>query len=245
MNRVASVALGLGMLALFTTACSAHDAPAAQSDVAPGGSGGERRFAVTGFDSVGLSGAANADIRVGPGFSVVATGTPAALDKLRVRKKGSGLDLGLKRGVSLLRGERVHFTITMPRIAAASIGGSGSITVDRVPEGAFEGNIGGSGTLVVRGMNVSSASFNIGGSGDVTATGRARRTAISIGGSGDIHNAGLVAEQAEVTLAGAGDVAANATRSAQVTLVGSGNVTITGGAKCEVTKMGSGSVRCG
>lgn len=243
MKRIVSdLGIGLAALALPLAACSAHGGD--DRGVTPTGSGGERRFAVSGFDTVGLSTSADVDIHVGPGFSVVATGTPAALDRLRVRQDGHGLDLGQQKGVTWSRGDKVRFAITMPRIAAAAIGGSGSITVDRVQGDRFEGSIGGSGRLTVGGMQVDRAEWSIGGSGDIAATGRARATTVSIGGSGNVRAAGLRTDTAEVTIAGAGDVQANAARTAKVTIVGSGNATITGGAKCQVTKMGSGKVNC-
>ncbi|SEN52664.1 Putative auto-transporter adhesin, head GIN domain [Sphingomonas gellani] len=244
MIRPTYAALTIALATLSITACSAKSISGG-SDVPATGSGGERRFAVSGFDEVGLSTSADVDIRVGPDFSVVATGAPAALDKLRVRKSGNTVDLGQERGVSWSRGDTLHITITMPRIKGASIGGSGSISVDRVAGDSFDGNIGGSGRLSLAQVNVTTASFAVGGSGAIDAAGHARRTEVSIGGSGKVRNSGLVAEDADITIAGAGDVQVNATRAASVSLVGSGDVTVTGGAKCKVSKMGSGKVRCG
>jgi hypothetical protein len=238
--------LAIGLIAAVAplAACSAEASDGNGTEVPATGSGGERRFAARDFDMVGLSSSADVTVSVGPTFSVVATGSPAMLDRLRVRQNGHSLDLGTKKGVWSGGGEQVHFVVTLPRLTGAAIGGSGSITVDRVAGDSFEGNIGGSGHLTVNNMQVRRASWNIGGSGDITAAGRAGETSVSIGGSGKVRNAGLRADTAEVTIAGAGNVAANAARTADVTIVGSGDVVITGGAKCQVTKMGSGSVRC-
>lgn len=232
------------LAALALPACSGASA-ADETGVPATGTGERRTFAVRDFDEVALAAVGDVEVRTGGDWSVTATGSSAALDRLRVTKDGDTLKLDRRRGVTWPNGEKIRFLVTMPRIAGASIGGAGSITVDRAAGQAFEGNIGGSGRLDIRGMEVESASFNIGGSGDVTAAGRARALEVSIGGSGNVRALPLSTETAEVTIAGAGRVDATASRTADVTLMGSGDVRIAGGAKCSVTKMGGGNVRCG
>lgn len=245
MPRLPLLAAALATVALPVAACSMSWSDDQGSAVAPSGTGGTRSYAVRDFDAVALGAAGDVDVRVGGDWSVTATGTPEALDKLSVGRDGDTLKLGRRNGVSWGRGDKVRFTVTMPRIDEASIGGSGSITIDRVPGGDFEGNIGGSGKLDVRGLAVEKAEFSIGGSGTVLAAGRARSLEVNIGGSGDVDVAPLSVETADITIAGAGKVNATASAHADVTILGSGNVTVGGGAKCSTTKMGVGNVRCG
>lgn len=245
MIRRHSAALFLAMLAVPVAACSMSWSDDDGQGVAAQGSGGERSWPVRDFDKVALGGAGDVEVRVGPAWSVSATGSPAALDTLIVERDGSTLKLQRKRGIQWGKDTKVRFLITLPRITEANIGGSGSITIDRVPEGSFEGNIGGSGRLEVHGMAVDKADFSIGGSGDVAADGRARSVEVAIGGSGRVRTTGLRAETGEITIAGAGNVDANIASTAEVTIMGSGNVNVTGGARCKVTKMGAGKVNCG
>ena len=231
------------LAAIALPACSF--ASGEEAGVQPTGGGDRRSYAVRDFDRVALAAVGDVEVRTGGEWSVVATGAPAALDRLRVTKDGRTLKLDRNRGADWPQGARVRFVVVMPRITGADIGGAGSITVDRATGDAFEGNIGGSGRLDVRGLDVGNASFNIGGSGDVTAAGRARQLEVSIGGSGNVRALPLATEVAEVTIAGAGRVDATASGTADITIMGSGDVTIAGGAKCEVTKMGGGTVRCG
>ena len=65
----------------------------------------------------------------------------------------------------------------------------------------------------------------------------ARQWAINLGG--------LASRTTDVSIAGSGNVRANASESANVSIMGSGDVDISGGAKCKVSKAGSGNVRCG
>lgn len=241
--------IALALLAMPVAACSfnwsSDDEQDDSSGVAATGSGGTRTYTVSDFDSVGLAAGGDVEVRVGPAFSVTATGDPATLDKIRVERKGSSLSLGWKRGINWNGTGKVRYLVTMPRITGADIGGSGTITVDKAEGDKFEGNIGGSGKLDIRGMKVDKAGFAIGGSGDIAAAGTARSLEISVGGSGNVRAQPLRTETAEVNIAGAGDVQATATRTAEINILGSGDVTITGGAKCEVSKMGSGKVHCG
>lgn len=247
MIRPVHFPLLLALAAVPVAACSYSWGDDGGGDgVAPSGSGDTRHYPVTGFSKIGLGGGGDVEVRVGPAYSVTATGDPATLDRIKVERDGETLELGWKKGVSW-NGSRgkVRYLVTMPRIAEASIGGSGSITVDRVEGQAFEGNIGGSGRLDVRGLKVDKTSFSIGGSGNVAAAGTTRDLDVSIGGSGKLLLQPLAAETADLTIAGAGDIQATVRRRAEVTILGSGNVTVTGGAKCEVTKMGAGRVNCG
>ena len=226
-------------------ACSAHWNDDGKPGIAPSGSGGERHYAAAGFDTVALGAPADVAVNVGGGWSVVATGTPAALDKLKVMRDGRGLHIEARRNILWTTGDHVRVVVTMPRISGADIGGSGSITVDRAEGPVFTGNIGGSGALDVRALRVQKARFAIGGSGDVKAAGSANQLDVSIGGSGNVDARPLVAETANVSVAGSGGLRATVRRSASVSIVGSGDVSIGGGAKCSVSKMGSGDVRCG
>lgn len=248
MIRAVQLPVLLALLAVPVAACSfswASDSDG-QEGVAPTGAGATRTYPVEGFDTVALGAGGDVEVRVGPAYSVTATGAPATLDKVKVERDGDTLKLGWRRGVRWTGGQdKVRYVVTMPRISGADIGGSGNIMIDRVEGDAFEGNIGGSGKLDVRGMRVAKAQFSIGGSGDVSAAGAAQALEINIGGSGDVRATPLRAETAEVSIAGAGRVTATVARTADVTIMGSGDVTIGGGAKCSVTKMGGGTVRCG
>lgn len=250
MRRLAYLPLVAALSAIPLTACSAsassdaNDGSGGKPGVAGTGTGGERRYPVADFDTVALAAGGDVEVRVGPGFSVTATGAPETLDKIKVERDGSALKLGWRKGVRWGGNDKVRYLVTMPRIVGADIGGSGNITVDRVEGGTFQGNIGGSGKLDLRGLRIDKAVFSIGGSGDVLAAGAARALEVNIGGSGDVRAAPLHADTAEISIAGAGKVQATVARTADVTIVGSGDVTIGGGAKCKVTKMGGGTVNC-
>ena len=211
-----------------------------------GGSSGmtERTYALSGFNSVQLSGPDDVRVSVGPAFSVRATGPARVLDQLEVivvsdqlRIRRTGRSLGMNAATTVF--------VTLPALASASLGGSGDLSVDRVEGEDFTAAIGGSGDLTVRQVSVARLKGAIAGSGTLSLAGTARELDASIAGSGDIAAGGLTAERARVSVMGSGDVRAAVRGDAAVSMMGSGDVDLGPAARCTINKMGSGSVRCG
>ena len=85
----------------------------------------------------------------------------------------------------------------------------------------------GSGELDIQSYDRDDLRVDINGSGEVTATGRARRLALSIHGSGDADLAALTLTDADVDIIGSGEARVGPTGSADITISGSGDVTLT------------------
>lgn len=213
--------------------------------VKPSGTGGSRTFDVADFSAVTLKGDDDVEVRHGVSFAVVAAGDSALLDRLEIRKDGSTLNIGRKDGDWKWGGDKgAKITVTLPRLTAASIAGSGDMSVDRT-DGNFSGAIAGSGDLTVAQLTPGKAGLSIAGSGNIKLlAGETSEISARIAGSGNIDASGVKAERGNIAIAGSGDVRAQLTQTAKVSIVGSGDAVITGGAKCEVSKMGSGDARC-
>lgn len=239
----------LALCALPLMACSVSTGGGDDDDtpgIAAQGGGGTRTYAVADFTEVELRGADDVDVRVGPGFSVRADGDPEVLDHLKITREGNTVRIGRTRtGGWSWNGRHAKISITMPRLAATAVAGSGDVTVDRVQGDAFKGEGAGSGSLSIGQLAVSSVTFSLAGSGSVKAAGEAKSLTVEIAGSGDIDAGGLKASAADISIAGSGSVHAEVNGTAKVSIMGSGDVDLGRGAKCEVSKMGSGSVRCG
>ena len=217
------------------------------SGVAGSGSGATRTFAVADFTGIALRGSDDVDVRVGTGFSVRAEGPSAELDRLKIERVGDTLRIGRRNrtGFSWGSSDSVKVFVTMPRIAAATIAGSGDMTIDRVEGQRFDGDTAGSGDLNVAMLAVREAKLSIAGSGGMALKGSADRLTVDIAGSGDVDAAGLKANGATVSVMGSGGVSADVTGAATVSVMGSGDVDLGKGAKCATSKMGSGEVKCG
>lgn len=235
----------LALLALIPLAACSGDGDA---KTAASGVNGSKAFAIDGFSAVDSTGPDDVDVRVGSGFSVRAEGDTGIMQRLEIVRNGDTLEIRRKSnsGFSWGGGKKGHLKIyvTMPRITAASITGSGDMAIDHVEGDAFTVDATGSGDLAIASMNVQRAEFSLTGSGNVGTSGSAKTGSFSIKGSGDIDAPKLVLNQADVSVMGSGGVTATVNGPAKVDVMGSGDVTLTGGAKCTSNKMGSGSITC-
>jgi len=206
-------------------------------------------YRVADFDKVGFGLAGDIDVRVGPAWSVRATGPTAAFANVRIVRENGSLDIGRRYANSSDRNrqleQQIRFVVTLPRLSGVALGGSGRMTVDRVQGGAFDASLGGSGSMALGSLQVDRATISLGGSGNITATGTARSLKVSMGGSGNVLAPGLHAASADVSTAGSGGVRATVDGPARVSVVGSGTVDLGRGARCTVSRLGKAQVRCG
>lgn len=241
------IPLAIGAAAFGLGACDAkilHDDKG--KTVQPSGKGDSRSFNATGFDAILLKGPDSVVVRKGASFSVVATGPADVLDKLRIRVDGTRLIVDRERSMGWTDGEGgATVTVTMPRLIAADLAGSGSLTADDASGPRVELAVAGSGDLKVKQVSAKDLELAVAGSGDLVVEGGSADTGeYDVAGSGDI-DAAVSTQTLDASIAGSGDIRGVATQSADVSVVGSGDVTVTGGAKCTTSKMGSGDVTCG
>lgn len=227
-----------------------------------------KTFNAGAFDKVSLQGPDNVVVRVGPAIGITATGDSALIDRLKIEVEDDQLKIGRIDRNGALFGSRgqgaVTVTVTLPALAAASVVGSGNMSVDRAAGGMFVAVVTGSGDLRIGQLTSTGTDVVIGGSGDLTldrvetgpikmaiagsgnlsATGRADNASLSIAGSGDIRAARLDTRTAKASIAGSGNIAVGARERADVSILGSGDVDIHGTATCTTSKMGSGTIRC-
>jgi hypothetical protein len=206
----------------------------------------QRAFQVGGFQSVSLGGSQNVVVTVGGSApSVRAEGSERALERLEIVVENGALQIRSRNHGSWFghhSGVTVH--VSVPALAAATVGGSGEIRIDRVSGERFAASVGGSGEIDIGDLRVREATFELAGSGDIRAAGAVERANINVAGSGDINLGGLEIRDAQIALVGSGDVVAKATATARVSLTGSGDVSVVGPARCQVEKFGSGDVHC-
>lgn len=211
------------------------------------GTGSTRSFDAHGFDRVELRGSDNVIVRVGGPESVTATGPQEVLDRLEIRVVNGELQVGRKNHYGIEWGSHGHatVTVTLPRLAGASVAGSGNMEVDRAQAPSFAASLAGSGDLRIGSLTAERASLDIAGSGDVTiGGGQAKSFDVDVVGSGDLDAGGFRSDTAKISIAGSGNVKAGVESEADISVMGSGDVDITGRARCRVSKMGSGDVHC-
>jgi hypothetical protein len=242
-------------LALTVTACSGTvttdgdkgggDARTHSADAGPPTT---QNFALTGFTGVEVTGPDDVTIRQGDAFSITAKGPKAEVEELEIKLDGQTLSIGRKReGFSFNHGDHdgVQIAITMPKLGAVRLTGSGSVDADSVDGDAVEAALTGSGDLKIAKLTGKSAELTVSGSGDLQVAGGAIASGeMGITGSGDIDAGGLAAQTLDISVTGSGNVGAQATGKADIRILGSGDVDLTGGGTCSTKTMGSGTATC-
>ena len=242
-------------LAMTVTACSGADhkdgdkpGKGETTRSADAGPVTTKSYAQTGFTEVKVAGPDDVTIRQGDAFSISAKGPQAILDRLEIELDGPTLSIGRKResfSFSNRDVDDVEIIITMPRLSAVRLTGSGTIDADSVDGDAVEAVVTGSGDLKIAKLTGKRAEISVSGSGDIEiGGGTVGAGEYSVTGSGNIDANGLVAQTLDVSITGSGDVGAQATGKADINILGSGDVTLGGGANCSSRQMGSGSVTC-
>ncbi len=206
-----------------------------------------RPFAVGAFDAVSLQGSDDVKIVTGATAGVVASGPRDVLDKLDIRIEGSTLKIGRKReswSMGYSESPGVTITVTTPGIKAATLSGSGDMSIDRASGDAFKVSVAGSGNLDLADLRVGTADLSLAGSGDIKIAGAAKTASVSVAGSGDVDGARLMTETSDISVAGSGNTSLATSVRAKISVVGSGDVTVKGTGDCAISKVGSGEVRC-
>lgn len=153
------------------------------------------------------------------------------------------LKINFKRNTSINTTRKLTVTVTVRKIAALSLGGSGKITAkDPIKSSDLSINLGGSGSIDLT-IDTKKLSGKIGGSGDIKLAGTTDEFSSSIAGSGNIKAYNLKVNSANVTIAGSGSVRITVNNEIQSKIVGSGNVYYKGNPpRINTRAMGSGNV---
>jgi hypothetical protein len=208
----------------------------------------EKTYELTEFDEIQALGPQDVVITYGEELSVSSKGEPLALSLFKPRVENGRLILAPEDGFDWgsswenLRG--ATFYVTMPKLEAVDLAGSGDISIDRVEGERFSGTVAGEGELSIAGLEVEEADFSISGSGNIVAAGNAARARVSIGGAGEVKAAALHSTNASITIGGFGDVDLTVAEEARISINGAGDVDISGPGRCSVTRYGIGEVTC-
>ena len=213
--------------------------------------GNERRFDLSGFTNVKLTGLVDVELRQGP-FSVVAVGEPQELDRLVLTVKDNTLRIKHKTKVGVfmtLPGMvNAKLVVHLPRLDEFELSGMGNANIGRFDAAA--GNVVvrhyGSGKITVDALQlVSNLRLEHFGSGDLVchATEVTGNTELRLAGSGTLKIEGLT-ESADLVLMGSGsiDAAGFDARTGKVQLIGSGDAVVNISGPLELDTQGSGRV---
>lgn len=245
---LAALPLALGLAVSGCTAKETERGRTGESGTTDSGPQTTRDYALSDFSAVSVTGPDDLRITMGEGFSISATGPQAEIDELEIERDGDRLSIGRRKNGSFFGGRNhvgVKIAVTMPRLTAVRLTGSGEVEADAMEGDAVEAVVTGSGDLKVARLTAKSVSMAISGSGDIDVdSGTVDSSEYRVTGSGNIEAEGLAARTLDISITGSGDVEARASEAASVSIMGSGDASVVGGAKCSSRTLGSGEVRC-
>lgn len=157
--------------------------------------------------------------------------------------EGDTLVIAPPRDTALNSRQKIEVLIDTPSLAAASLRGSGQLSLERLEGGPFTLALSGSGHIRLSEARLTRLSVQLAGSGDVALQGQADDARYELAGSGDIHATPLRARQLNVSVAGSGDAEVRALDTLTVSIAGSGHVRYAGSPRVHQQVAGSGSVR--
>jgi hypothetical protein len=155
--------------------------------------------------------------------SLTVTGDDNILSYIETEVRGSTLVLGEKSGVSLSPSKDIVFKVTLKKLDALDISGSGAAEA--------------------KGLRNAKMKIDVSGSGEVSAEGAADDLDISISGSGRFRGDGLKSKRASIDISGSGRAVVASSETLNATVGGSGSIEYIGDPQVHQDISGSGSIR--
>lgn len=179
--------------------------------------------AVPGFSKLELAGSNQVIVTVGGSQSVTVHADSNLLRSVTTRVTGKTLVIGTTG--SFTTQSPMSVVVTVPSLSAATLSGSGTISIS--------------------GINTALLTLTLPGSGILRASGSVTRLDVTLDGSGEALLTELVADHVRATVAGSGLINLTATRSLYAAITGSGAISYRGNPHLTTRITGSGTVMRG
>ncbi|MDE3234824.1 MAG: DUF2807 domain-containing protein [Bacteroidota bacterium] len=165
------------------------------------------------------------------------------LPLIETENEDGWLDIRSRKYTILAATQPIKVYITTNKLEAVKIAGSGNINGKSKFTGGDQlvASIAGSGNINLS-VNTPKVKGDIAGSGNINIDGETRDEEIHIAGMGDYRAENLKAENAEVHIAGSGNVKVYAENKLDIHIAGSGDVYYKGNASVEQHIAGSGKI---
>ncbi|MEN8186529.1 MAG: head GIN domain-containing protein [Bacteroidota bacterium] len=198
---------------------------------------------VDNFEKIGVSGSFDVDLVKGNEGKIDIKIEENLLPYLITEVKDGKLKIKWKSGTSINTNKGVHLTVYFNDINAVGLSGSGDInSKDLIKSDDFNVAVSGSGDIQLN-LDVNNLKTAISGSGDIGLSGKTKVFKAGISGSGDIDAGKLESRNAELKIAGSGDMTVTVTEELYARVSGSGDIEYKGNPKIEDIKVsGSGEI---
>jgi predicted small secreted protein len=196
---------------------------------------------VSGFTSVSLAGIGNLYLTQGATEAVRIETEDNLIPYFETVVEGSTLKIDIKSqylGVNLQPTQPIKFYVTLPKLEAVTLAGSGNIFGGTLKTGAFKISLLGSGNISADTLSATTVDINLSGSGNISLGSiSATQVTNSIAGSGNIQVDALAADTVSSKTSGSGNITFSGKVSGQsAEILGSGDYRA-GGLKCATTTL--------
>ncbi len=209
----------------------------------------EKRFGLTSFEAIEVNADYAIEVTTRAPVGAVATGPQDALDRLTVEARDGRLVIGQRQfaGDADRKAPRgaVTIRINAANLRSATMGGAGSLRIDRMKGTRVSIGLRGPGTLSVGTIATDRLSVTMIGNGTMTLGGTAKQAQMTLSGAGMFDAGALAVDMLTFDGEGAGDHMLRAVKTAAVTARGVGQTVVLGKPVCTVRNIGNGSVQCG
>jgi hypothetical protein len=199
---------------------------------------------ITSANKIKTAGSFDIEIAQGNSTSVTVEADENLLPYIETFNEDGWLIIRPKEHAHLSSKKHLKVSIVTNKLEACKVSGSGNV----VGKSRFTGGssldlgIAGSGDITLE-VNTPTINGSIAGSGNITLVGETKETVIKIAGNGDWRAENLKAENADVHIAGSGNVHVFADNKLSIHIAGSGDVFYKGNPQIDQHIAGSGNIK--
>jgi hypothetical protein len=202
----------------------------------------EETRAVSGFDSVILKGIGNIYIEQGTAEGLRIEAEDNLIERMKVEVVGDRLEIDYDQVINLRPTRPINFYVTMMEVESIQLLGSGNINTSALVTEEIRFVLAGSGNIRVEDIQTEIIRAELPGSGNINISGSATRQEVRLMGSGDYDGGDLISTEADISIAGSGNVTVNASEQLDITIAGSGTVRYVGDPLINQDIFGSGRI---
>ncbi|MFY0254719.1 head GIN domain-containing protein [Chitinophaga sp. 30R24] len=199
---------------------------------------------VAAFHQLKVEGSMNVYLSQGAAKAAVIEADENIIPLIELKEEDGRLVVRLKRAYAVSTHNNMNIYLTTPELDEASLSGSGDLKIqDKFNStAAVKFSLAGSGNLTGE-INAPTVKASIAGSGDMKLKGETKDINLFIAGSGNFKGDELLAENANVKIAGSGDANVYASMKLDAKIAGSGNVNYKGTPQVSSSVAGSGTIQ--
>jgi hypothetical protein len=202
-----------------------------------------RTYELAPFDAVVFDATGDLVVEQSGREQLVVDAEPAVLAKLAVDVTGRRLRIGFGPG-PLRTKEPIRFRLDLRQLASLDLRGSAAVRIGALDGPELALMLGGSADIRLARLTAQRLDVRLAGSGDIAVeAGQVERQRVAIDGAGRYAAPELASRDAEVSIAGSGDVRLAASDRLTVSIAGSGDVWFRGRPQLTQSVGGAGRVR--